>query len=135
MEETIVQKVVDTVFDFPLPSVPGSKCHIRIFREEGEQIIVIASHIPGSRGRSITNAIEEVATKVMRDYQEYFSLPDQEPIWVQHYPLGSLHLETEDRVHLVTFDRSATGILKSPCWTRVTEDHAEASFLHGLLNE
>ena len=130
-----MQKVVDTVFNFPLSSVPGSKCRIRIFREDGKQIIVIASHILGSQGTSITNAIEEVATKVMHNYQEYFSSPDQEPIWVQYYPAGSLHFETEDRVHLVTLDCSTTGVLTNPCWTHVTEDHAEASFLHGLLNE
>lgn len=129
-----MQKVLDTVFDFPLPSPPGSKCRLRIFCEEGGQTVVIASQIPGNRGISITNAIEEVATKVVRVYLECFSSLNREPIWVQHYPPGSLSLEKEDLVHLVTFNQLA-GILTKPRWTRVTEDHAEASFFYGLLNQ
>ena len=128
-------KVIDMKFTFPKPSVPGSFCRLRIYQQSDGLSVVLLSQIPGSRGRSITNAIEEVATQVMRDYQEYLSLPAQEVIWVQHYPPGSLSLETDDRVHLVTFDRSTSGFLTNPCWTHVTKDHTEASILHGLINQ
>lgn len=128
-------KVIDTKFAFPKPSVPGSFCRLRIYQQSDGLSVVLMSQIPGSRGRSITNAIEEVATQVMRDYQEYLSLPAQEVIWVQHYPPGSLSLETDDRVHLVMFDRSTSGFLTNPCWTHVTKDHTEASILHGLINQ
>lgn len=129
-----MQKVHDTIFPFPLPSPPGSKCRLRIFREEGGQTVVIVSHIPGNRGTSITNAIEEVATKVLRVLPEHFASPDQETLWVQDYPPGSLSLEKESLVQLVTFDR-AGNILIRPRWTRVTEDHAQASFFCGLLSQ
>ena len=128
-------KVIDTKFAFPKPSVPGSFCRLRIYQQSDGLSVVLMSQIPGSRGRSITNAIEEVATQVMRDYQEYLSLPAQEVIWVQHYPPGSLSLETDDRVHLVMFDRSTSGFLTNPCWTHVTKDHTEASILLGLINQ
>ena len=129
-----MQKALDTIFHFPPPSWPGSKCHLRIFRTEGGQTIIIASHLPDVRGTSITNAIEEVATEVMRQYPEYFASTDQEPVWVQHYPPGSLEVEPGHLVHLVTFRRAGEVFIR-PCWERVTEDHAEASFLIGLLNE
>ena len=134
MEDRTMQKSLDTIFELPPPSVPGSRCRIRIFCEDGAKTIVIASHILGNRGRSITNAIEEVATKVTRVYPDHFSSAVREPVWVQHYPLRSLSLTKEERVHLVTFDRSADGTLTNPYWTHITEDHAEATFLYGLLN-
>lgn len=130
-----MQKALETVFDFPPPSGPGSKCRLRIFRAEGGKTIIVISHIPGSRGTSITNAIEEVATEVMRKYPEHFSSPDREPVWVQNYPQGSLlGLEEEALVHFVTFKR-AGGVLVEPRWEQVFEDHVEAPFLSGLLNE
>lgn len=137
MEDITVQKVVDTVFAFPLPAEQGSKCRIRIFIEDGAQTVVIASHIPGSRGTSITNMFEDVATEVRRSYPEHFcstdSQPVLEPIWVQQYPAGSLHLEKEKRLHLVTFDQVQDGIFIHPRWKQITEKDDEAHSIHQLL--
>lgn len=137
MEDITVQKVVDTVFVFPSPAVRGSKCRIRIFVEEDTQTVVIASQIPESAGTSITNMFEEVATEVWRASSEHFSSIDlrssSEPIWVQHYPAGSLHLENEELLHLVTFDQDRSGMFTHPHWTQIDGNHDQACLVHQLL--
>lgn len=135
-----MQILLDIIFAFPWPSVPGSKCRVRIFQTEGERPVVVASHIRGSSGTSMSNASEEVATELLHRFPECFGLAcganfadsSIEPIWIEYYPEGCLDSEFEALVHTVTY-RYACNIFINPCWTLTTLDDVQIQLLHGLI--
>jgi hypothetical protein len=56
-------------------------CGLRIMRDE-QQTIVVLTELPENRRMSVTNAAEEIATEVRRE----FGLDPDQTRWIEHYP-------------------------------------------------
>lgn len=128
-------KVIDTKFAFPRPSVPGSFCRFRIYQQSDSLSVVLISQIPDQGGTSLTNAVEEIATAVLRQYKEVLGNGIQPPTWLQHFPIGSLKTEMEPLLHLVTFCCSSPGLLVNPAWKRVSSNYVETNIIHSSLDD
>ena len=59
----------------------GGRCRIRIYREEGEPLVVVCSQLPDNMNTSVTNMAEYLAAEVI----EAHSLPTP-LVWIEHYP-------------------------------------------------
>lgn len=119
------ERLVDTN-DYEFTAATGVKatCGLRIVRD-AEQTVVILTELPDNRGMSVTNAAEELATQVRRE----FGLDPDQTRWIEHYP------ERETSVHQRPHRESATydEIIytwedyqaSEPEWRRLAEEEIE----------
>ena len=68
----------------------GTSCRVELWGHP-EQALVIATEIPENTGKSITSAVAELATEVVRAFRlDWLGLT-----WISHYPTRSVvHPET-----------------------------------------
>jgi hypothetical protein len=59
----------------------GAKCRIRIYREEGQNPVVICSQLSDNDNTSITNMAEYLAAEVIEEHGLATPLT-----WIEHYP-------------------------------------------------
>ena len=128
-------KVIDTKFAFPKPSLPGSFCRLRIYQQSDGLSVVLISQIPDQGRTSLTNAVEEIATAVIRHYKEDLGKGKQPPTWLQHFPIGSLRTETEHLFHIVTFCCPSPGLLVNPTWKQVSSNYVETNIIQSSLDD
>lgn len=77
-----MEQLVDTNnYEFTAATGVKAVCGLRIVRD-GEQTIVVLTELPENRGMSVTNAAEEIATQVRRE----FGLDPDQTLWIEHYP-------------------------------------------------
>jgi hypothetical protein len=110
---------MDQIFlgEFAYPGLntayPG-RCGLSVWRAGTRAYaVVIASELPTNPGASITNAYEQLATRVVR--QLWPTVPPWGTLWFEHYPPG-LGMEDTHHYDLVTF-----GLVKQPA--EVTYHH------------
>lgn len=97
-----------------------SACFITIYpgaNEMKNNIIVIATQSEDKPGVSVTNAAEQYAQAV----GQYFSIPLNALVWIEHYPARHTIKESFDRV---VFDNSAMKLIK-PRWNRLDRETVE----------
>lgn len=91
-----------------------SKCGVTI-KKQDEKITVILTELDDNPGTSITNAYEEIATKL---HNEQLQHVDPTSIrWIEHYS-SKRYGETFDEVSLHWDGRKYS----SPVWTRLKDD-------------
>ena len=73
----------------------GAKCRIRVYREAGQDPVVICSQLPENKNTSVTNMAEYLAAEVIEEHGLATPL-----IWVEHYPE---HRAKSDEYSLVRF--------------------------------
>ncbi len=73
----------------------GGKCRIRIYREEGQDPVVICSQLPDNDNTSVTNMAEYLAAEVIEEHGLATYLT-----WIEHYPE---HRGKPGEYSLVTF--------------------------------
>jgi hypothetical protein len=59
----------------------GGKCHIRIYREDGQAPVVICSQLLDNENTSVTNMVEYLAAEVIEEHKLPTPL-----VWIEHYP-------------------------------------------------
>jgi hypothetical protein len=77
----------------------GSKCRIRIYREDGQAPVVICSQLPDNDNTSVTNMAEYLAAEIMESHPDIFdpfslgNIPgisyDKPFVWIEHYQTGA----------------------------------------------
>jgi hypothetical protein len=84
---------------------------VEVYRGKDGSLTVVLSEIPENHaGTSITNAIEHVATDVLRGLLEHNVIADPNAIvWIEHYPdrqtLGYASADANDKENAPTWDR------------------------------
>jgi len=120
-----MERLVDTNnYEFTAATGVKASCGLRIVRD-GEQTVVVLTELPDNPGMSVTNAAEEIATQVRRE----FGLDPDQTRWIEHYPKWQHHihrqLHTEssiyDEIIYTWIDYEAT----QPEWQRLTYEEVE----------
>ena len=96
----------------------SARCRVRI---NGNT--VIATELPDNPGMSLTNAAASAAMQVC----QYYEIPLEELVWIEHYPEEPTHEEAFDLVHF----RIDNSILEVERWQRISTEKAE-QLLTGL---
>ena len=119
--------MIDEIFSYATPHnlsdllgqavrLQGSaRCRVRILCNK-----VIATELPDNPGMSITNAAASIAMQVC----QYYEIPLDRLIWIEHYPKEPNHEETYDLVHFISVD----GFLSMDRWQRLSINEAEQFF-------
>jgi hypothetical protein len=86
-----------------------SLCHVKILSNEDRTVVVI-TEAPQNKGMSITNAAEEIATKIVKE----FKLPLEKTTWIEHYVHSDVFdgEETYDQIVFIWNNKKAA----SPRW-------------------
>ncbi len=121
-----MQKIIDTIHHykgyFECPSI----CRIRVYHEEGQPSVVIATEIEGNEGTSVTNIAEHLATHWARDAA---TGDVGEIVWIEHYPERRNDRGNrvfEETFSLVTFRRGKRGEYTCPEWRYISRAEVEA---------
>lgn len=93
-----------------------SKCGLNIYERE-DRAIVLLTERPDNPGTSVTNSIEELATRI---YNERFpGCPVENIRFIEHYPADVIH--PEPTFDLVEMDWSGNAF-RNPRWKRISKD-------------
>jgi hypothetical protein len=112
-----MDKVFDDDYEFPGLGKPA-RCRLRVYREDPwKGVIAVATEISTNPGASITNAIENLAAQVWRDFIPASGWP---PVLFDHYETASYDPpgHTGDEFSFVTFHQhhGDKGIVGHPDW-------------------
>jgi hypothetical protein len=98
-EERPMERLLDTHYEFITATGVKARCGLRILRD-GSQVVVILSELRDNRGRSVTNAAEEIATQVRRK----FGLDPDQTRWIERYPERQRFRRNRDRSEPDVYD-------------------------------
>lgn len=105
-------------------------CGLRLLTAPTGDNVVIATELPDNPGMSITNAAEEVAAAVCRD----FGLEPERLVWIEHYPERLTGDNYGHRTEPASFDAVTFTWdgqqFSDPQWRRLAPE--ELAFLTGL---
>lgn len=122
---------VNSYFEYKGFGIHDSFCGVEIW-EHKKKFLVILTQPTVDSGTSITNACEDIATKLYNTSGLFKRTTlSQDIIWVEHYPTRYLECsfpETFDRIEMVYED----GRFKSPKWTHIGETFIEEKKLELL---
>ena len=116
--------MIDTIFNYAtghrLSDLSGqsvnlqasARCRVRVNNN-----VVVATELLDNPGMSLTNAAASVAMQVC----QYYEIPPEQLVWVEHYPEETGHEETFDLVHF-SFD---LGKLSAPRWKRISKEEVQ----------
>lgn len=96
----------------PAGSLCEATCQVQVFRDEYfgfEHYAVLLTELPGNPGRSVTNGVEEIAARLIKDHCFLHT-----PTFIEHYTRVVGFEETWD---LIEWQREA---LHSPKWRRIS---------------
>ncbi|NJM98260.1 MAG: hypothetical protein HC800_14865 [Phormidesmis sp. RL_2_1] len=96
-----------------------ARCRVRVSGNT-----VIATELPDNPGMSLTNAAASVAMQVC----QYYEIPIQQLVWIEHYPEETGHEETFDLVRFGLTD----GQLNVERWQRLSRHETEQLFVKPL---
>lgn len=113
--------VPNTDRDFVLEHRRNAFCRVRLFPRH-ETTVVVVSELADNRGVSVTNAIEEIATRACAARR----IDPERTIWVEHLPTRMVGDEAkEETFDLVTFSWNR-GQASKPDWNAIGRTGAEA---------
>lgn len=105
------------IFPFIAENGRRSRCGIDVHPLDDGRVVVICTELPDNPGMSITNAVEQIATAVVRGQR---IIPER-LVWIEHWPAASRGggPSTWD---LVTFKLSQRSIweFRYPSWRPMT---------------
>ncbi len=78
---------------------------------------MITTELPDNPGMSLTNAAASVAMQVC----QFYEIPLDELVWIEHYPEEPNHEETFDLVHF----SSNNSLLNVERWQQISKAEAE----------
>lgn len=112
-----------TYLRFRAPNGCDSRCGIDVGEmSDGDALAVVFTELPDNPGMSITNAVEFLASMVLRDYICKISLARAKaPLeihWYEHYPPTKRHDGALDRVRFLAYD-FVKREYSYPTWTPV----------------
>jgi hypothetical protein len=102
-----------------------ARCFVRIW-DSVEAVVVMLTELPDNPGMSVTNACEDIATRIVQD----FGIDLQRTRFIEHYPEEkTLHYGTE-HVRKETFDEifftwDSKGRADEPHWKPLTKGEVE----------
>lgn len=117
-------KTIDMVLKFMGYGMHPSKCRIRVY-DEPVHTVVIASDLGSGSGTSVTNAAEDIASKVCSVYD----INPQRMTWVEHYPRRGEYPDTFDLVEFTILPRTqwqGGKVVSSPSWSPLTKKKVAA---------
>lgn len=76
-----------------------AKCLVRIW-DTGTISVVVLTELPDNPGMSVTNACEDVASRVVQD----FGINPQRTRFIEHYPEEKMTYHGQEHVRKETFD-------------------------------
>jgi hypothetical protein len=107
-------KAEDKIFHYLGYGTHPSTCRLRLY-DGPKGKVAIVSQMEGDQGTSVTNAAEDIASKVCRE----FSLNHGEVTWVEHYEHTG-EQETFDQVEFGISYGRPNNTLANPRWSHLT---------------
>jgi len=123
---------VDFRFEYIDCGIHESWCEVEIWEHGNKYLAIMTEPCIESSGTSVTNACENIATKLLfqlKVFKEGTTFRDI--IWIEHYPERGLP-ETFDEVRF-EFD-GRTNTLKHPNWVHIGDTLTEEKMLELLNN-
>ena len=106
----------------------GGKCRIRIYQEDGQELVVICSQLPDNTNTSVTNMAEYLAAEVIEEHGLATPLT-----WVEHYPEHRGRLSEYSLVEFSSWERREVCLggmwryrVGSPNWWAVRSEEVGA---------
>ncbi len=119
-----MERLVDTHYEHKPKIGTPAACCLSILHSE-EQTIVVFTELPDNEGMSVTNAAEDIATQVRRE----FGLDPDQTRWIEHYPERQHHVHNRIHIEPATYDEviyTWDGYQASePTWRRLTREEFE----------
>lgn len=106
----------ELVFDFLGYGIHPSRCHLKIVEHEGLATVTL-TELMDNPGTAVTNAIEDLATEVFRQFLTGYALENIR--WIEHYPerrFGKEMVEESFDEVTLTWDGRK---FRSPQWKRM----------------
>jgi hypothetical protein len=121
-------QTLDTTFTYkPANAGIEARCRLRAYAHDGKAIFLL-TELPDNPGMSVTNAIDQIATKLLAQYM----VEPSEAIFIEHYPADSARpQDTYDEVTLNCRQRATLDgkhhpwIAENPQWRRLTLEEVE----------
>ena len=94
-----------------------SFCGLKLLERDGNTLVIL-TELPDNPGTSVTNCVEKIATKVLKE----FRLDWHDITWIEHYPAASRGFDKKPSYDLVEFDWNWLGRAEHPKWLHLTEE-------------
>ena len=94
-----MEQLIATHYEFTAATGATATCGLHIVRE-GTQLVVVLTELPDNPGMSVTNAAEEIASQVRRE----FGLDPDQTRWIEHYPERYYHVHGRTLRDPATYD-------------------------------
>jgi len=116
-----MEQVFNDRFDYLGFGVHKSFCNVEIYKEDDKYIVIMTEPHDESSGTSVTNACEDIATKLYNDGYFEETYPGN-IVWVEHYSRERGFDETYDQINL-EFAGKGIGNVKfaHPTWKHIGE--------------
>jgi hypothetical protein len=113
-----MNKIRDYIYNFEALWEERGKCHIRIYKD-ATNTVIICTELPDNKSGSITTIAEWLATEVWQKEGR------PEPfVWIEHYPAELAPGGTET-FHRVSFVQVPNARFFSPQWEVMTREAVE----------
>jgi hypothetical protein len=125
-----VEKRVDTEFRYKPPHHIEAHCRVRIYSATGgydgeDRTVVVISEAADNPGMSVTNASEDIATKIV----QVFNIDPARTRWIEHYPQEAWRYHGREEIKPATYDEvfySWRGLeAREPNWRRIPLEEIE----------
>jgi hypothetical protein len=98
-------------------------CRVRIYGEKDGPATVVITELPGNTGMSVTNASEEIATRLAARW----NLDPATTSWIEHYPPTAWREERrqDETFDQITYTWDSVKTAHAPQWRRLTVEEVE----------
>ena len=138
------QPIIDQEITFNRPNgteYTQGKCRIRIFEfgNYDPAPLIIVSALPDNKGLSITNGIEQIATKIAHEFLFPKNYSYHRAMWIEHYPERQPYNHTRDPIFNESFSlvtltwNMRAWRLRSPWASAPSWRHINKSWIEELL--
>ena len=114
--------------DYTSNSAFVARCEVDIYKGLGSYnrlAVVILTEIAENKGKSVTNAFEHIATKIVHQKR----LNPHRVLWIEHYPDRNTREMTlpilNESYSLVSLDWVALKVARAPGWNHITREWLE----------
>jgi len=126
--------IEDSEYNYLDKNGQEGKCHLKIFYD-GNNMLCVATEIDSNTGMSVTNAAENIATKVYQEYVWSRQKNVNKFDWVEHYPVrGTKFRPIKEEYCLVNFNWD-NGKAYHPNWRKLGGKSEFDDFLSYVFSE
>lgn len=118
------ERYVDYRFEYKGFGVHDSWCKVDVWIHKEKYLVILTEPGTESSGTSVTNACEDIATKLL-SHPDVFkkNVKPENIIWVEHYPERGEGLPTYDRIQFKYSHFTKTYF--NPWWTHISDTFTE----------